>query len=143
MNLTPIRVRGKRKPPLATAPPIQQPPKARRSIQDIKTSRHTRRQRASLESLPQEILESILLYSCNVSLPQASLIIGAKLSGRATLLRLFIWGFHDTWNQWFGIPTSKEIFHGPHKPDTQQHVPCDGDAQFQVRSDVVSHPTPK
>lgn len=60
--------------------------------------------RADLESLPAEILETVLLYSADLALPRASPRLGVKLSDRVTLLRLFIWAFHDTWDQWFGIP---------------------------------------
>jgi hypothetical protein len=90
------------------------------------------RHRSTLDSLPAEILESILLYSANLSLPRVSNFIGFKLSGRATLLRLFILAFHETWEQWFGIPTDPAIVHGPWLQDAQ-HVPCGGDPIFQVR----------
>jgi hypothetical protein len=91
------------------------------------------RHRNTLDSLPSEILESILLYSANLALPRVSNFIGAKLSGRATLLRLFILAFHDTWEQWFGIPTNPAIVHGPWL-ENAQHVPCRGDPKFQVRA---------
>lgn len=87
-----------------------------------------------LESLPAELLESILLYSENLSLPRSSQIIGAKLSGKATLLRLFMMAFHDTWEQWFGIP--KTQFQGP-TPKVKELASCDGDVLFQVSSDVA------
>ncbi|KAG6254513.1 hypothetical protein E4U23_006175 [Claviceps purpurea] len=58
----------------------------------------------SLQNLPLELLESIFLYSKNFALPRSSPLLGAKLSGKATLLRLFMEGFHDTWNRFFGIP---------------------------------------
>ncbi|KAH6607402.1 hypothetical protein Trco_003715 [Trichoderma cornu-damae] len=67
------------------------------------------RHRNTLDSLPGEILEEILLYSANISLPRVSNLIGMKLSGRATLLRLFIRAFHETWEQWFGIPTNPAV----------------------------------
>src|SRR4051812_7326944 len=105
MPLTPIHVRGKRKAPSSKTPKgLDSPPqKMRKSLGTVLAGRATRT-RATLESLPYEILESILLYSTNLSLPRASLIVGLKLSNRATLLRLFIWAFHETWEQSFGIP---------------------------------------
>ncbi|KAF4583022.1 hypothetical protein GQ602_006166 [Ophiocordyceps camponoti-floridani] len=76
------------------------------------------------------LLSSILLYSCNLSLPRSSPLIGAKLSQRATFLRLFIWSFHDTWNQWFGIPASQTVHHVSSSED-EDSVPCHGDPVLQ------------
>lgn len=107
MQLTPIRVRGKRKAP-ATKPPIalqSQGKKMKKSVAAIRASRALR-QRPVLASLPAEILESILLHSMSTALPRASLLIGAKLSSRATLLRFLIWAFHDTWEHTFGMAMS-------------------------------------
>lgn len=136
MTLTPIRVRGRRKAspkaPTALAP---RPRRAKRSLASVMASRSTRR-RATLESLPSEILESILLYSTNLSLPRASPAIGIKLSHRATLLRLFIWAFHETWQQWFGIPAGQPSYHVPQAASTRQ-VPCQGDHVLQVRTACV------
>ncbi|POR38779.1 Uncharacterized protein TPAR_01029 [Tolypocladium paradoxum] len=131
MTLTPVRIRGKRKAssiktPTTLAP---QPRKMKRSLASVVASRSTRR-RATLESLPSEMLESILLYSTNLSLPRASPVIGSKLSDRATLLRLFIWAFHETWQQWFGIPASQPICHVPQVASVQQ-VQCQGDHALQ------------
>lgn len=112
----------------------------RRSIKDVK---HTRalEPRVTLDRLPAEILESILLHSRSVALPRSSPVIGAKLSSRATLLRFFIWGFHDTWDQWFGVPFSS-TFIGPKAREQvtgnmdlreAMYLPCDGDPELQVR----------
>lgn len=120
---------GKRK-----GPPSQNRhhPKMRRSLASALASRHDPEtpQRSPLESLPAELLESILLYSCNLSLPRSSPLIGAKLSQRATFLRLFIWSFHDTWNQWFGIPASQTVHHVSSSED-EDSVPCHGDPVLQ------------
>ncbi|GJN67325.1 hypothetical protein PLICBS_001349 [Purpureocillium lilacinum] len=112
MPLTPIHVRGKRKAPSSKTPKglDSLPQKMRKSLGTVLAGRATRT-RATLESLPYEILESILLYSTNLSLPRASLIVGLKLSNRATLLRLFIWAFHETWEQSFGIPARQRLLH--------------------------------
>ncbi|KAG6102796.1 hypothetical protein E4U31_003256 [Claviceps sp. LM219 group G6] len=40
----------------------------------------------------------------NLALPRASPLLGAKLSAKSTRLRAFMMGFHDTWDQCFGIP---------------------------------------
>ncbi|KAI1069660.1 hypothetical protein LB507_008442 [Fusarium sp. FIESC RH6] len=121
MGLTPIRIRGKRKYPSINKPlplaisastpgthDIRPLKKMRRSLSNVLASRATR-WRPTLQALPSEILESIFLYSANVALPGASLVMGAKLSGRATLIRFLIWAFHETWDQSFGnISTSAE-----------------------------------
>ena len=91
--------------------------------------RDRRRRSTTLECLPVEILESILLYSGNTALPQTSHLIGARLSSPATLVRFVIWAFHETWDQWFGIPT--KALYGPFLPGTR-HVPCEGDYELQV-----------
>lgn len=133
MNLTPIKVRGKRKPkpPAAVAaspritsrkdidggsntssnnyeddtlPPPRQKPK--RSLSAAIAHRKTSRPRSSIESLPLEILEAILLHCRSFGLPRASSLIGAKLSGKATLFKLFFAAFHDTWEQGFGRPVT-------------------------------------
>ncbi|KAJ3472990.1 hypothetical protein NLG97_g10587 [Lecanicillium saksenae] len=145
MKLTPVRVRGKRKSSnitasrSTTASPSPRPSKMLRSIQDVKHTRQLR-PRTNLDTLPAEILESVLLYSGSVALPRASPIIGAKLSSRATLLRFFIWGFHDTWDQWFGIPFDettegpkvKDEVKGPRSPQEAKYYPCDGDPELQT-----------
>ncbi|CCE34837.1 uncharacterized protein CPUR_08776 [Claviceps purpurea 20.1] len=77
---------------------------------------HTRcssRSPHSLQNLPLELLESIFLYSKNFALPRSSPLLGAKLSGKATLLRLFMVGFHDTWHKLFGIPVQEEASYPP------------------------------
>lgn len=127
MTLTPVPIRGKRKRNRTT--PLNRPPMAlhhQQEHQDELPSKHQKTKHslltilamrqsrcATLESLPMEVLESIFLYSSNISLPRASPILGAKLSGKITRLRIFIWAFHDTWDQWFGIPTSEEVVYGP------------------------------
>ena len=149
MTLTPVRVRGKRRtpsrmPPTASSasghqvqqqgPPSSKKPK--RSLETVMAAR-TSRHRSNIDTLPSEILEQILLYSANVALPHASHAIGIRLSERATLIRFFIWAFHDTWEQWFGVPTSKTLQHGP--PILGQHKKkCQGDPVLQVRTTSTS-----
>ncbi|UNI24365.1 hypothetical protein JDV02_010117 [Purpureocillium takamizusanense] len=131
MPPTPIHVRGKRKALSDKAPKglPGPPPKMRKSLGIVLASRATRAG-ATLESLPYEILESILLYSTNLSLPRASPIVGMKLSSRATLLRLFIWAFHETWEQSFGIPARQRLFHVG-QMDGEKRPPFQGDHTLQ------------
>lgn len=142
MSLTPVRVRGKRKAPTTKTPKAleqaqQHHPtrKAKRSLTTVMATSATK-DRLGLDTLPAEILEKILLYSSNVSLPHASPVIGLKLSERATLVRMFMWAFHETWDQWFGVPMSKTLLHGPPvmgKPQTE----CYGDHELQVCTTII------
>ena len=143
MSLTPIPIRGKRKrkPHNTTNPPTallnlpSTKPKIKRPLSTVLSTRP--RGRATLDSLPAEILESILLYSANLSLPRASHILGVKLSGKATLLRLFMWAFHETWDQWFGIPTGRGRFIGPSVEGPSRNI-VEGDPAFQVCTSMLS-----
>ncbi|PHH67811.1 hypothetical protein CDD82_1105 [Ophiocordyceps australis] len=119
-RLTPIRVRGKRKIAASSPGPAA---KMRRSLSAVLSAR-SHRQRITLESLPFEILESILLYCLNPLFPRASPIIGVKLSRRSTLLRLFVWAFRDTWDYGFsGNGTSESRLPG---------LECPGDPYLQT-----------
>lgn len=141
LSLTPVNIRGKRKTPapptsnIPTALQLQQevqqelererqqklaPPghslrartQTKKSITEVMAA-HSMQGKPALDSLPSEILEKILLYSSSLDFPHASPVIGAKLSEKATLVRFFIWTFHETWDQWFGVPTSKALHQGP------------------------------
>ena len=106
MSMTPIKVRGKRSsvqrqsskhsvgsllnPYLEYKRPIS--PRSHSSTPPAKSLRHTdtrgedagghARFAAPLEKLPTELLETIFLYDLNLSLPQASPIIGSKLASK-------------------------------------------------------------
>lgn len=143
LNLTPVNLRGRRNapvPPTSNIPTALQlvqevkeeqeqekqkaqglhPPgyslrartQTKKSISEVMAA-HSMQGKPALDSLPSEILEKILLESSNISFPNASPVIGAKLSEKATLVRFFIWAFHETWDQWFGVPTSKALHQGP------------------------------
>lgn len=71
------------------------------------------RRRASLESLPVEILEAIFLQDKNFSLPRAHPVIGAKLSSRSLLFQIFFAAFADTWVQGYGQPIEVPYFSAP------------------------------
>ncbi|KAG5969652.1 hypothetical protein E4U58_001263 [Claviceps cyperi] len=110
MDLTPAQTSGKRKRSLSiTAKPAVDNPSDRKKPKQAAASVRagcSSSSRSSLQNLPEELLESILLYSMNLALPRSSPLIGAKLSAKATCLRVFIMGFDDTWSQCFGIPKS-------------------------------------
>ena len=100
MDSTPIKVRGKRKLPWAVglgrssdpkpdtpwdrkrplSPSSVLPTSPKKKTCQAPPSQDCRRSAHPLERLPAELLESILLQCLNVSLPQASPIIGCKLS---------------------------------------------------------------
>ncbi|KAI8957740.1 hypothetical protein F5Y11DRAFT_71421 [Daldinia sp. FL1419] len=104
MELTPIKVRGKRRhgSEVVVAPP---PKKKSRAVDKSKPrrSRRSRKSKASfLEKIPLEILERILWYSENINLARSSPLVGRLLSGRSTLRETFIVAFQPTWDVWFG-----------------------------------------
>ncbi|KAG6034250.1 hypothetical protein E4U41_006615 [Claviceps citrina] len=121
MGLTPVRVRGKRKRRRKTSSsttsnlatdhhnnnPLRRQ-KMKRSLASVRASRSSRG-RPTLQGLPVELLESILLHSASLALPRSSPLLGAKLSGRATLLRLFIVAFRDTWDQCLDLCTPRRF----------------------------------
>ncbi|KAI0848471.1 hypothetical protein F5Y00DRAFT_238409 [Daldinia vernicosa] len=103
MELTPIKVRGKRR--LGNEAVVATPKKKSKTVGKSKLhkSRRSRESKASyLEKIPLEILERILWYSENVNLPRSSPLIGRLLSGRSTLRETFIVAFQPTWDAWFG-----------------------------------------
>ncbi|KOS17666.1 hypothetical protein ESCO_003244 [Escovopsis weberi] len=125
MTLTPIRVKRKRKSPGTNIPQAlahtptsagtpasagTRPPK--RPLAAVMAARALR-PRPRLDSLPDELLEAIFLLSRNLALPRASLLLGKKLSARATLLRTVMLAFGDTWAHGFGVPLDRAATHGP------------------------------
>ena len=133
---TPVHIRHKKKiAHLSSQEPVERRPvllhtQRKKRLAAVMESREVN-PKPSLLSLPSEILETILLYSKNVALPQADHVLGMKLSARATLVRLVVVAFHETWDSWFGIPVSKSILHGPWQPDTKT-LPSEGDYTLQV-----------
>ncbi|KAI1804799.1 hypothetical protein F4811DRAFT_518494 [Daldinia bambusicola] len=122
MELTPIKVRGKRRRrnEVAVVVPEKRPkvsvkPKRQRS-------RRSRESKASyLEKIPLEILERILWYSENVNLPRSSPLVGRLLSGHSTLRETFIAAFQPTWDAWFGCVGDRN----------DSTCPTEGNADFQ------------
>lgn len=114
MDMTPVKIRGKR-----TVDPMDSskhsvnsllnlyprdkrliPPASHVSIPPAKLPRHTNthgetlgryaRFATPLEQLPTELLETIFFYHLNLSLPQASPIIGSKLASRHVKTQLVL-----------------------------------------------------
>ncbi|CCE34138.1 uncharacterized protein CPUR_08070 [Claviceps purpurea 20.1] len=103
-NVTPLQAGETRKRSLSTASDLaaddsQNHKKMKQPVASVHS-----RCRPSLQTLPLELLESIFVYSTNLALPRSSPSLGAKLSGKTTLLRVFMMAFHDTWDHCFGKP---------------------------------------
>jgi hypothetical protein len=142
MTLTPVHIRGKRLtgkrksrpsfPPLALRHLVSSEGKRHKKSMAAVLANRSSQQRPSLETLPVELVEKILLYSNNLALPNASHRLGLSLSARATLIRLVIHAFHGTWDQWFGIILHEERINHPATSEGK-FVPYDeGDPVLQV-----------
>ncbi|KAI0434842.1 hypothetical protein F5Y09DRAFT_190266 [Xylaria sp. FL1042] len=108
MELTPIRVRGKRRAgdQLLVAPP---PKRAHKDRSQKKQAGVCRPKVSYLEkSLPLEILERIFWLSENVNFPRASPRLGRLLSGPSTLRETFLSAFGPTWEVWFGCVDGRD-----------------------------------
>ncbi|WYZ39293.1 hypothetical protein EsH8_III_001207 [Colletotrichum jinshuiense] len=101
MQLTPIRVRGKRGKAASSRSPTKQPAQKRTSRL---AERLSYKRKSLLErQLPLEIIERIFVLSENLNFPRCSPLVGRLLSGRSTLVNLVIAAFHPTWDCWFGV----------------------------------------
>ncbi|KAG6092630.1 hypothetical protein E4U30_005195 [Claviceps sp. LM220 group G6] len=111
MTSTTVQFGGKRKASLSTAPDLAaDDPQSHKKMKQAVAPVHSRcssRSRSSLQNLPLELLEIIFLYSANLALPRSCPSLGAKLSSKTTRLRFFMTGFHDTWDQYFGVSKSQ------------------------------------
>lgn len=125
MELTPIRVRGKRHrrrgdPPLPPKPaPTSKKARRERRIQRIMLKKQLKvkpkSQASYLEKeLPLEIIERIFWASENVEFARSSLRIGRLLSGPATRRATFLHAFGPTWDVWFGCLRSEPEMKGYH-----------------------------
>ncbi|KAG5916242.1 hypothetical protein E4U61_003851 [Claviceps capensis] len=123
MNIEPVQAEENRQRSLSTAPDlaVDHPRNHKETTQTMASVPEmcSSRLRPSLQNLPLELLESILLYSTNFALP-------------ITLLRLFMGGFHDTWDQLFGV-TLKQLY-----KLTFMRRMLEGDSSLQ--SDLLSLP---
>ncbi|KAG6057036.1 hypothetical protein E4U17_001724 [Claviceps sp. LM77 group G4] len=97
MNPTPLQGPGIHKRSLSIAPNSPSMRKKTKQPPDSVPARCSSRNRPSLQDLPVELLEIIFLYSMNLALPRSSPLLGAKLSGKATLSRVFMAAFDYVW----------------------------------------------
>ncbi|KAI0542760.1 hypothetical protein GGR58DRAFT_496870 [Xylaria digitata] len=103
MELTPIRVRGKRRAPREELIAALPPKRLRRNPSRKKQAEVRRPKASNIESsMPLEVLERIFWLSENINFPRASLRIGRLLSGPSTLRETFLTAFGPTWDVWFG-----------------------------------------
>ncbi|KAJ0160383.1 hypothetical protein CTA2_8073 [Colletotrichum tanaceti] len=101
MQLTPIKVRGKRGKAPSSKNSTKPPPRERKSR--LSTRLGTKRKSLLERQLPLEIIERIFVFSENLNFPRCSPLVGRLLSGRSTLVNLLISSFHPTWDCWFGV----------------------------------------
>ncbi|KAG6024383.1 hypothetical protein E4U19_003833 [Claviceps sp. Clav32 group G5] len=113
-NVTPLQAGETRKRSLSSASDLAaDDSQNHKKVKQPVASVHCRG-RPSLQTLPLELLESIFVYSTNLALPRSSPLLGAKLSGKTTLLRVFMMAFHDTWDHCFGKPVNwSDIMRAP------------------------------
>lgn len=103
MELTPVRIRGKKRKPTAaaTTPKLALSSQAKRlrtskSTKNTKTKKIVEVAMPTLQGMPQELLEMIFLYSMNMSLPRASHSLGRKLSSSAVIMEFVMRSFYHT-----------------------------------------------
>jgi hypothetical protein len=108
MDLTPVRIRGKKRKVgklavskasssqaiIATLPPKR--PRTSKPSNLAKRRKEVIPAMPTLQGLPQELLEMVFLYSMNISLPRASLDLGQKLSSKAIILEFVMRNFFHT-----------------------------------------------
>ncbi|ORY67360.1 uncharacterized protein BCR38DRAFT_472784 [Pseudomassariella vexata] len=105
MELTPIRITGKRRRKGEPAMPIVHPKDGIKASKRRKTKeKAVFKPKASYleKSIPLEIMERIFWMSENVNLPRASLRLGWLLSAISTRQQTFLEAFGPTWDVWFG-----------------------------------------
>ncbi|KAI0521582.1 hypothetical protein F5B22DRAFT_543927 [Xylaria bambusicola] len=133
MELTPIKVRGKRRAQdeLAVAPPPKRPQKDPSVKKDAKARRP---KFSNLEkSMPLEVLEHIFWLSENVNFPRASLRLGRLLSGAATLRGTFLSAFGPTWDKCFSLRGRQHIVvHIDHSVPRRDKDEFPGNPDFQT-----------
>lgn len=125
MELTPIKVRGKRRT-RRDEHLVVHPTKRFHKAPRQKNQARVRRPRASdvEKSLPLEVLERIFWLSENVNFPRASPRLGRLFSGLPTLRKTFINAFGPTWEVWFGCVRGRRRDF----PVVQSYVGWDEDA---------------
>jgi len=138
MELTPIKVRGKRRakgdPPVAASSKRHKTPKQ-------ETQRQLARARlpkaSNIEkSMPLEILERIFWYSENVNFPRASPRLGWLLSGPSTLRGTFLRAFAPSWHLGSASAAGTDSIPTDSEGDIRREGDVDrlnGNPDFQVR----------
>jgi hypothetical protein len=103
MDLTPIRIRGrKRKHPAAILATKLQTSSQSSQLPEPKIQRKSKKRKEiapampTLQGLPQELLEIIFLYSMNIALPRSSSTLGRKLSSHAITMEFTMRCFFHT-----------------------------------------------
>ncbi|KAF1851876.1 uncharacterized protein K460DRAFT_362643 [Cucurbitaria berberidis CBS 394.84] len=106
MDLTPVKIRGRKRKLPALIPARLQSSKvssqssSQASLDDRPRKRKVKKTTPpampSLQGLPQELLEMIFLYSMNIALPRCSPSIGRKLSSRHVTMKFTMRSFFDT-----------------------------------------------
>jgi hypothetical protein len=82
---------------------IDQPAQRRRKDRD----------HLKLQHMPHHILEQIFLGSENVNFPRSTPLIGWRLSGCLTFVKLIAAALGPTWDQWFGCLKAQVVsYHG-------------------------------
>lgn len=156
MNLTPIKVRGKKR---SEATARHRAALAKRKAaetaaaitptttwsRETTRTRQVLRKRSLLErQLPLEIIERIFLLSENVAFPRCSPLLGRLLSGHTTLIAALIAAFGPTWDAHFGVNQHQvQTFHtrGTSQRDGSSLYP--GNPHFQVSKLLDSFPLQK
>ncbi|KAG6239194.1 hypothetical protein E4U23_007856 [Claviceps purpurea] len=134
MNPTPMQGREIHKRSLSGTP--NSPPNCKKTKQTPPSvsARCSSRSGLSLQDLPVELLESIFLYSMNLALPRSSPLLGAKLSAKVTLSRVFMATFHDNW-EW-----SFREYEGGIYPDWEERDVEELDEEASTQFTLLSMP---
>jgi hypothetical protein len=129
-KFTPIKGRGKG--PRKTG--FKRP--APSSVKPQPSKRPRTRHRATIEELPTEILQRILLLSRELNFPRASLVIGYRLSPKSFLSEMVLQAFAPTWDNWFGCLKRNVISYHGWLDDKERFG---GDQVFQVSSNHLRY----
>jgi hypothetical protein len=129
MKLTPIKGRGKG--PRKSG--FKQPnPKRQKLSGDDNNSEDSVSKKASaatIEKLPKEILEPIMLFAKEPNFPRASLRIGWLLSDHSFLAKVVLQAFEPTWDLWLGCQKFQVQSYTGWFDDTERFG---GDPELQV-----------
>jgi hypothetical protein len=100
MDLTPIRIRGRRRKHPASLLTAQLQASAKlinqKQQQKTKKTKEAIRAMPTLQGLPLELLEMVFLYSMNIALPQCSPTLGRKLSSSTVIMDFTMRSFFHT-----------------------------------------------